>query len=130
MLLRAPFQAVINITVITLVIAAMVLGVLMLVPAKNPAGSLVGKVLSSKGNLSSLLASLDPQDLADALNENPEMASMIVKELGDQDAKMIAEAVNNNPQFISQLIAGLNPHGDSRGSRRLSAIRHRPHSVP
>lgn len=106
MLLKSPFQTVINIVVIFLLVASLVMGIVLLVPSRNPAGPLLGKIISSKNNLPELLANLDPKELGQVLSENPEMMNLLLRELSkdDDEARIIAEAVNNNPEFISQLL--------------------------
>ncbi len=109
MLIKSPLQTVINIVVIVLVVGALALGAAVTLPSKNPLGPLMGKFVSSKGNLSELLANLDPRELGKALAANPQMTGEILAALGEDGARVIAEAVNQNPEFISQMLDYLDP---------------------
>ena len=104
-MLRTSVQTAINIVVIVLLVGTVVLGAVALIPSRNPAGPLIGKLLSARGNLSGLLANLDPAKLAQAMRENPDMTADLLAELGAEGARMVAEAVNENPDFVSALLS-------------------------
>ena len=86
-MLRTSVQTAINVVVIVLLVGAVVFGAIALIPSRNPAGPLIGKLLSVKGNLSGLLANLDPAKLAEAMRENPEMTLDLLAELGEDGAR-------------------------------------------
>ena len=108
-MLRASVQKLINILLIIILIGSIVFGALTLIPSRNPVGPLLGKIISSKGNLSGLLENLDPVKLAEALRENPNMISDLFAELGEEGAQLIAQQVNEDPEFISALLSELEP---------------------
>ncbi len=71
MLLNKNMQAAINIIVVGMVIGALTLGALVMLPAKSPLGTILGKVASDPSFLGAILANTDPKAVAEALNENP-----------------------------------------------------------
>ena len=85
-MLRTSVQTVTNIIIILLVVGAIIMGAAALVPAKNPAGPLIGKVLTTKHILSGMLGNLDPKALGEALRNNPNMMADLIVELGDDGA--------------------------------------------
>ena len=108
-MLRTPVQTVINITVIILIIGALVFGALAMIPSRNPLGPIIGRVLTTKEILSGLLSTLDPVELAEALEANPEMTDDLLAELGEDGAVIIATAINDNPEFIAAFVANISP---------------------
>jgi hypothetical protein len=108
-MLRTSVQTVINIIVVLLVIGALAMGAASFLPAKNPAGPLIGKALSAKHILSGMIENLDPAALGEALRNNPNMLSDLIAEMGDDGATDLATAINENPAFITAVVHEIDP---------------------
>ncbi len=81
MILNRNFQTIVNILVLMLFLGFVILGALFALPARSPFGPLMGKLMSSKSLLSGIIASLDPAELAKALNDNPEFTKELIAQL-------------------------------------------------
>src|SRR4030042_1249822 len=108
-MLRTSVQTVVNIVVVLLVVGALALGAVSFIPAKNPAGPLIGKALSAKHILSGMLENLDPEALGEALRNNPNMLDDLFKEMGEEEAADIADAINENEELVTALVGELDP---------------------
>src|SRR5450756_37011 len=87
MLLSKGVQGAVNVVVILLLLAALILGLTMVLPVKSPTSVLMAKLVSQKGFLSGALSTLDPKAVAKAMNTNPEQTSEMMKEL---DPKLLS----------------------------------------
>ncbi|RJP26051.1 MAG: hypothetical protein C4536_16470 [Actinobacteria bacterium] len=109
-LLRRPVQLVINITVVVLIAGFLVVGAVMVLPSRSPLGPLLGSIASDVDLLSNMLANTEPKAVAQALNENPEFISELLKALTDEGSvAVIAQALNENPEMLTAATPYLDP---------------------
>ena len=109
-LVRERVQLIINIAVALLLAAFLALGAVMVLPARSPLGSLLGKMASDVDLLSNMLANTEPKAVAQALNENPEFISELLRAMVEEGTvETIAEVVNGNPGFLTAMMPYLDP---------------------
>ena len=106
MLINRNVQKVINIIVIVLLLSMVAVGAVLTLPADSPLGPILGKIFNSKDILVNFVDTLDPKEIAQAVNEDPQM---LVELLSLLDEDNIALAVNMNEEFLCELIASLDP---------------------
>ena len=98
-LLNKRTQLVLNTAVVILVLAAIILGAVMVLPARSPLGPLMGKFASDVDFLSNMLADTEPKAVAEALNENPEFLSDLFGAMVEEGTiEVVAMTINVCPR--------------------------------
>ncbi|MBU4218526.1 MAG: hypothetical protein KKB90_06135, partial [Actinobacteria bacterium] len=95
-------QALVNMTVIVVMLISLIAAGILAMPVKTPIGKLIGEIANHRYLLEGILTNSDPKVMAKALNENPQFLSQLVAAL---PAKIIAEAMNKNSEMTAKMVA-------------------------
>jgi len=81
MLLNRNVQKIINVIVIVGLVGLVAAGAVMTLPADSPLGPLMGKIFNSKDIFVNFVGTLDPVEVAQAINEDPDMLVEVLASL-------------------------------------------------